>query len=90
MTEPEAAAARPAPPAEPPASTDYILSQAEFHQTVRGLQFETVRNLETCAAREAIGLRQFFGWVLATFGCLALLLGLAILYSRDGMDVGNG
>jgi hypothetical protein len=72
------------PAAEPRPAPDpnYILGQAEFHQTVGGL----LANIRS----ESIGLRQFIGWVLATFGCLALLLGLAILYSRDGMDVSRG
>lgn len=84
MTDEPAAEPRPAP------DPNYILSQEEFHQTVRGLHAETVIRLEARAQREAIGLRQFIGWVLATFGVLAVLLGLAILFSRDGMDVSNG
>lgn len=85
-----------APAAAPAADRrdpNYILSQAEFHETLdaharRQLAAEQV--LLSKIKREAIGVRQFIGWVVATFGCLALLLGLAILYSRDGMDVGHG
>jgi len=63
----------------PPADTNYILGQAEFHQNIGALH--------GAICRETIGLRQFIGWVLATIGLASLLLGLAIMSSRDGMDV---
>jgi hypothetical protein len=82
-----------ADPSRGPADPNYILSQAEFHETLEAharRQLAAEHVLLKKVDRQAIGLRQFIGWVLATFGCLALLLGLAILYSRDGMDVSHG
>lgn len=62
----------PPPPPPPPAGIDRV----EFR---RGLN-----DLHRQVAREGAATRQFIGWLLATIGLLAVLLGVYCVYSKDG------
>ncbi|HWW67818.1 MAG TPA: hypothetical protein VNY83_07510 [Solirubrobacterales bacterium] len=62
-------------PPERPQAPDYILSQAEFHQTVGGLQ--------ATVDRQVAGLRTTGGWLFVSIGLWALLIGFTILTGNE-------
>lgn len=58
----------------PEAPYSPVVGRAEF--------FRSVDRLHAAAEREALGIQQFIGWVLLTFGILAVLLGWAIMSGK--------
>lgn len=50
---------------------------AEFHQTIGGL--------EGSIARQGAEVRRFIGWLMVTFGVMAVLLGSAIMKRKRGL-----
>ena len=67
-----------APAADRPQDPNYILSQAEFHQTIEGVvcrELAGERALGIRISREADALVTTAGWVCVSFACWLFLIG---------------